>query len=72
MEKNGKTFIKGLVIGATMTVPGVSGGSMAMVLGIYDRLLKKWKNSDQRSCDRFDHDFAGSQRRFHGYGSGDL
>ena len=23
-----------------MTVPGVSGGSMAMVLGIYDRLLK--------------------------------
>lgn len=40
MEKNGKTFIKGLMIGATMTVPGVSGGSMAMVLGIYDRLLK--------------------------------
>ena len=39
-KKNGKTFIKGLVIGATMTVPGVSGGSMAMVLGIYDRLLK--------------------------------
>ena len=41
MEKNGKTFIKGLVIGATMTVPGVSGGSMAMVLGIYDR-SRKW------------------------------
>ena len=39
-DHNGKTFIKGLVIGATMTVPGVSGGSMAMVLGIYDRLLK--------------------------------
>ncbi len=35
-----KTLIKGIVIGATMTVPGVSGGSMAMVLGIYDRLLK--------------------------------
>lgn len=26
-------------IGGTMTVPGVSGGSMAMILGIYDRLL---------------------------------
>ncbi len=38
--ENGKTLVKGLVIGATMTVPGVSGGSMAMVLGIYDRLLK--------------------------------
>ena len=40
MEKYGKTLIKGFVIGATMTVPGVSGGSMAMVLGIFDRLLK--------------------------------
>lgn len=31
--------IKSFVIGATMTVPGVSGGSMAMVLGIYDRII---------------------------------
>lgn len=29
----------GLVIGSAMTVPGVSGGSAAMVLGIYDRLI---------------------------------
>lgn len=35
-SENGKTLIKGLVIGSTMTLPGVSGGSMAMVLGIYD------------------------------------
>lgn len=33
------TALKGLIIGATMIVPGVSGGSMAMILGIYDRLL---------------------------------
>ena len=39
-SENGKILIKGLVIGSTMTLPGVSGGSMAMVLGIYDRLLK--------------------------------
>ena len=39
-SENRKTLIKGLVIGSTMTLPGVSGGSMAMVLGIYDRLLK--------------------------------
>jgi len=32
-------FLKGLVIGGTMTVPGVSGGSMAMILGIYERLI---------------------------------
>lgn len=31
--------IKGLIIGATMIVPGASGGTMAMILGIYDRLI---------------------------------
>lgn len=31
---------KGLLIGSTMLVPGVSGGSMAMILGIYDRLIE--------------------------------
>lgn len=31
--------IKGAVIGGTMLVPGVSGGSMAMILGIYNRLI---------------------------------
>ena len=33
------TVLKSYVIGATMTVPGVSGGSMAMVLGIYDQII---------------------------------
>lgn len=33
------TVWKGLIVGATMMVPGVSGGSMAMILGIYDRLI---------------------------------
>ncbi len=31
--------VKGLIVGGTMLVPGVSGGSMAMILGIYDRLI---------------------------------
>ena len=30
---------KGLCIGSSMMVPGVSGGSMAMILGIYDRMI---------------------------------
>ena len=38
-QENGVAFIKGAVIGGTMLVPGVSGGSMAMILGIYDRLI---------------------------------
>lgn len=33
------TFLKGFIIGGTMLVPGVSGGSMAMILGIYQRLV---------------------------------
>lgn len=34
-----EVFFKGLWIGGTMTVPGVSGGTMAILLGIYDRLI---------------------------------
>ena len=34
-----RTAACGAWIGGTMTVPGVSGGSMAMILGIYDRLI---------------------------------
>ena len=34
-----RTFAGGLAVGAAMTVPGVSGGSAAMLLGIYDRLI---------------------------------
>lgn len=33
------TALKGLCVGATMLVPGVSGGTMAMLLGCYDRLI---------------------------------
>lgn len=38
-DRNISVLLKGLVIGGTMTVPGVSGGSMAMILGIYERLI---------------------------------
>ena len=34
------TIAGGAWIGGTMTVPGVSGGSMAMILGLYDRLIR--------------------------------
>lgn len=38
---------KGTIIGGTMMVPGASGGTMAMILGIYDRLI--WSVSGFRS-----------------------
>lgn len=34
-----EVIAKGMWIGGTMTVPGVSGGSMAMIMGVYDRLI---------------------------------
>lgn len=37
-EKQGDV-IKGFIIGASMSVPGVSGGTMAILLGIYDKMI---------------------------------
>ena len=39
MKKILNLLFKGAWVGGTLTVPGVSGGSMAMILGVYDRLL---------------------------------
>ena len=33
-------FLKGVVIGIANIIPGVSGGTMAVVMGIYDRLIQ--------------------------------
>ena len=34
-----KVILKGAWIGGTMMIPGVSGGTMAIIMGIYDHLL---------------------------------
>lgn len=34
-----EALLKGLCVGGTMMVPGISGGSMAMILGVYDKLI---------------------------------
>ena len=40
MEGTGFSIsLKGLIVGGTLIIPGVSGGTMAMILGIYDRLI---------------------------------
>jgi len=45
-------ILKGMVIGVSNVIPGVSGGTMAVVLGIYDKLIsavnsffKDWKKN---------------------------
>lgn len=37
-------FLKGLVIGVANIIPGVSGGTMALVLGIYERMINAIHN----------------------------
>ncbi|WP_312653238.1 DUF368 domain-containing protein [Aminipila sp.] len=32
-------FVKGFIIGSSMLIPGVSGGTMAIILGVYDDLI---------------------------------
>lgn len=44
---------KGFIIGATMIVPGVSGGTMAMILGIYDRLISAVSSFYKNPRDNF-------------------
>ena len=39
-----RTFVKGLAMGAADIVPGVSGGTVALVTGIYERLIKAIKS----------------------------
>lgn len=57
MERLFFDFVKGLWIGGTLTVPGVSGGTMAMVLGVYERLIRAVnslrKGEGRRECIRF-------------------
>lgn len=37
-------ILKGYAIGSSMSVPGVSGGTMAILLGIYDKLISSISN----------------------------
>lgn len=39
MKNNIFIMLKGAFVGASMLVPGISGGTMAMILGIYDELI---------------------------------
>jgi putative membrane protein len=41
--------IKGFLMGAADIVPGVSGGTMALITGIYDRLIFAIKSVDSRA-----------------------
>lgn len=39
-----KDLLKGMIIGGANVIPGVSGGTMAVVFGIYDKIIKSVTN----------------------------
>ena len=42
-------FLKGLAMGAANVIPGVSGGTIALITGIYERLINAIKSVDHRA-----------------------
>ena len=38
------TFIKGFILGVANVIPGVSGGTLAVTLGLYEQLLESIGN----------------------------
>lgn len=39
VKENLNLFIKGLIIGGAVIIPGISGGTMAILLGVYDDMI---------------------------------
>jgi putative membrane protein len=46
MKEHFATFLKGFAMGAANVVPGVSGGTIAFITGIYERLIEALKAFD--------------------------
>lgn len=46
MRERVVTFLKGFAMGAANVVPGVSGGTIALITGIYERLIDALKSFD--------------------------
>lgn len=58
--------LKGACMGAADTVPGVSGGTIALITGIYEQLLAAIRSADQTVISRLVHlDVAGAVAHLH-------
>ncbi len=53
MGKDIKVFLSGILVGVSNAIPGVSGGTMAVVLNIYDKLLNALSLKGWRENKRF-------------------
>ena len=48
-----KNFLCGILIGISNAIPGVSGGTMAVILNMYDKILEAVSISNWRRHKRF-------------------
>ncbi|MGB3584890.1 MAG: DUF368 domain-containing protein, partial [Tunicatimonas sp.] len=46
LKMYGQLFLKGMAMGGADVVPGVSGGTLAFITGIYERLLDALSSFD--------------------------
>ncbi|PWQ96797.1 DUF368 domain-containing protein [Leucothrix arctica] len=67
MNENISNFIKGLAMGAANVIPGVSGGTVALVTGIYERLINALKSCDLNALKLlFSRNFKGAWKHVDG------
>jgi putative membrane protein len=57
-------YLRGLLMGGADVIPGVSGGTVALILGIYERLIHAIRVGASALLAGVRLDFAGSRRRF--------
>jgi putative membrane protein len=57
-----KTFVVGLLMGSADVVPGVSGGTIALVTGIYERLVASIRSGSSALGSLIKGDFGGMKR----------
>jgi putative membrane protein len=48
MKEIGLNLVRGAMIGVANIIPGVSGGTVALVLGVFERLVRAIRNLDSR------------------------
>ncbi len=64
MRKDISLFFKGIGMGAANVIPGVSGGTIALITGIFEELIDSIKSFDTRAISLL---FSGRFREFSGY-----
>jgi len=51
MKKYFKLFLKGIAMGLANVIPGVSGGTIALITDIYEELINSIKSFDKKPLD---------------------